>query len=163
MTARRRRGTLAETRRPIGPRRAAGMVLAMVMLAPVLAGAGAMADPVADGIPAPLDGKVGDPVRGRRIVADRTVGLCLMCHSGPIPEVRQQGDVAPDLAGAGARWSAAQLRLRIVDSRRLTPGSIMPPFFGTEGATRVAARFAGRPILDAQQVEDVVAYLETLQ
>lgn len=117
---------------------------------------------VGDGIPAPLDGLSGDAGRGRAVVADRTRGLCLMCHSGPLPEVRQQGDLAPSLAGAGSRWTPAQLRLRIVDARRLDPASIMPPFLAADG-TRVHPRFAGRGILTAQEIEDVVAYLETLQ
>lgn len=118
---------------------------------------------VGDGIPAPIGGKVGDAARGRRIVADRTAGLCLMCHSGPLPEVGQQGDLAPDLAGAGTRWTTAQLRLRVADARSLDPATIMPPMLPTAHAVRVAPRFAGKGILDAQQVEDVVAFLETLK
>jgi sulfur-oxidizing protein SoxX len=96
-------------------------------------------------------------------LADRTRGLCLLCHSGPFPEERQQGNLAPDLAGAGSRWSTAQLRARIVDSRRVNPQSIMPAYHRTEGLERVAPAFRDRPILDAQQVEDVVAYLTTLR
>lgn len=116
-----------------------------------------------DGIAASLTGRPGDPARGRAIVADRQKGLCLLCHAGPIPEQRSQGDLAPDLDGAGARWSQAQLRLRIVDSRRINPDSIMPSFFRTDGLTRVAPVLAGKPVLTAEEVEDVVAYLETLQ
>ncbi len=141
---------------------AAGPRLAAAAAATLLAcaAAGAVA---ADAIDAPLDGLRGDPARGRAIVADRTRGLCLLCHSGPIPEVRFQGDLAPDLAGAGGRWSEGQLRLRIVDGRRLNPASPMPAFHRTEGLERVAPAHRGRPILDAQQVEDVVAYLATLR
>ena len=68
---------------------------------------------VRDSIPASLTGQPGDPGRGRAIVANRTVGLCLLCHSGPIPEERFQGNLAPSLAGAGARWSEGQVRLRL--------------------------------------------------
>jgi sulfur-oxidizing protein SoxX len=118
---------------------------------------------VGDTIPAPLTQEKGDAARGRGIVADRTVGLCLLCHSGPIPEVRLQGNVAPDLGGTGARLSAAQIRLRIVDSSRLNPATIMPPYFRTDGLTRVAPAYQGKTVLSAQQVEDVVAYLATLQ
>ena len=96
-------------------------------------------------------------------MADRTRGLCLLCHSGPFPEERQQGNLAPDLAGAGSRLSTAQLRARIVDSRRINPQSIMPAYHRTEGLERVAPALRNRPILDAQQVEDVVAYLMTLR
>jgi len=91
------------------------------------------------------------------------VGLCILCHSGPFPEQRLQGNLAPDLRGAGARWSEAQLRLRIVDARRLNPDTIMPPYYRIEGLERVAAAWRGKPILTAAQIEDVVAYLVTLR
>jgi len=112
---------------------------------------------------APLTGSPGDPARGRAIVADRQVGLCLLCHSGPIPEERFQGDLAPSLAGSGARWSEAELRLRIVDPARVNPKTIMPSYFKTEGLERVAPSLRGKTLLDAQQIEDVVAYLATLK
>ncbi len=114
-------------------------------------------------MPESLTGAKGDPVRGRAIVASRQVGLCLLCHSGPFPEERFQGTLAPSLAGAGARWSEGALRLRIVDSSRITPGSIMPAYHRTDGLTRVAPAFRGRPILSAEQIEDVVAFLLTLR
>ena len=118
---------------------------------------------VGDGIPQPLAAAPGDPARGRAIVASRTVGLCLLCHAGPIAEERFQGTLAPSLAGAGGRWSVAQLRLRIVDAARLNPDTIMPPYHRTSGLRRVAGPYAGRPILTAGQVEDVVAWLATLK
>ena len=105
----------------------------------------------------------GDPQRGRAIVASRHVGLCLLCHTAPIPEERFQGDLAPNLAGTGARWTIPQLRLRIADSSRLNPATIMPSYYRTEGLTRVAPAHAGKTILSAQQIEDVVAYLATLK
>jgi sulfur-oxidizing protein SoxX len=115
-----------------------------------------------DTIPQPL-ASPGDPVRGRAIVASRQSGLCLLCHHAPIPEERFQGNLAPDLAGSGARWSEGQLRARIVDARRLLPQTIMPPYHATDGLTRVGTAWQGKPVLDAQQVEDVVAYLRTLR
>jgi sulfur-oxidizing protein SoxX len=118
---------------------------------------------VGDGVPQPLTETAGDPARGRAIVASRQQGLCLLCHSGPIPEERFQGNLAPPLDGAGARWSAAQLRLRVADARRVNPQSLMPAFYRADGLQRVAPAFAGRPVLTAQQVEDVVAYLLTLK
>jgi sulfur-oxidizing protein SoxX len=118
----------------------------------------------ADGIPSPLPGATeGNAQRGRAIVADRQVGLCLLCHAAPIPEERFQGDLAPDLAGAGARWTVPQLRLRIADSSRLNPATIMPSYFRTDGLSRVAPNYAGKTILSAQQIEDVVAYLAMLK
>lgn len=119
----------------------------------------------ADGgrIEAPLTAQPGDAARGRAIVVNRQQGLCLLCHSGPFPEERFQGNVAGSLAGAGTRWSAAELRARIVDARRINPASPMPAFHRTEGLTRVGPAWRGRPVLDAQQVEDVVAFLQTLR
>jgi sulfur-oxidizing protein SoxX len=116
-----------------------------------------------DGIPQPLAGLRGDPVRGRAIVASRQTGLCLLCHAAPVPEERFQGNLAPDLAGVGARYTEAQLRLRVVDPRRLNPRSFMPAFHSDQHPTRVGAAWAGKPILTAQQVEDVVAWLVTLR
>ncbi|HZH08424.1 MAG TPA: sulfur oxidation c-type cytochrome SoxX [Lautropia sp.] len=117
-----------------------------------------------DGIADTLPGAVaGDAASGRAIVASRQVGLCLLCHAGPIPEEPFQGNLAPDLAGAGDRSSAAQLRLRIADASRLNPDTIMPSYFRTGGLNRVASSYREKPILSAQQIEDVVAYLQTLR
>ena len=110
-----------------------------------------------------MTGSPGDATRGRAIATNRQVGLCLLCHSGPFPEERFPGTLAPDLAGAGARWTAGQLRLRVADSARLDPATLMPPYHRTEGLSRVGATWQGRPVLSAQQVEDVVAFLSTLR
>jgi sulfur-oxidizing protein SoxX len=118
---------------------------------------------VGDAIPAPLTGTLGEPARGRAIVVNRRVGLCLLCHSGPFPEEKLQGNLAPDLAGTGARWSAGQLRLRLVDASRLNPDTIMPPYYRVDGLDRVTPALRGKPILSAQQIEDVVAFLATLR
>jgi L-cysteine S-thiosulfotransferase len=116
-----------------------------------------------DGLPTSLTGAKGDPARGRAIVASRQVGLCLLCHSGPFPEERFQGNLAPDLKGAGSRWSEGQLRLRIVDPARINPATIMPAYHRTEGLVRVAPVYRGKPVLTAEQIEDVVAFLTTLK
>ena len=119
---------------------------------------------VGDAIPAALTGKPGDPARGRAIVANRQVGLCMLCHSASvIPEEKFQGDLAPDLAGAGSRWNIGELRLRIVDASRFNADTIMPAYYKTEGLTRVGSGFTGKTILSAEQVEDVVTYLATLR
>jgi sulfur-oxidizing protein SoxX len=118
---------------------------------------------VGDAIPASLTGAPSDPERGRAIVANRQVGLCLLCHSGPFPEERFQGTLAPDLKGAGLRSTEGQLRLRIVDAAKLKPDTIMPPYYRVDGLERVAPAFQGKPLLTAEQIEDVVAYLMTLR
>jgi sulfur-oxidizing protein SoxX len=136
---------------------------AMAMGSVAVLMAACAATPPRDAMPQPLTAVPGDAARGRAIVASRQAGLCLLCHPAPIPEERFQGNLAPDLAGSGARWSAAQLRLRIVDARVLNPQTIMPPYHATDGLQRVGAAWQGKALLDAQQVEDVVAWLVTLQ
>ncbi|MCW0232086.1 MAG: sulfur oxidation c-type cytochrome SoxX [Ferrovibrio sp.] len=116
-----------------------------------------------DAIPDSLTGSPGDAARGRAIVTNRQKGLCLLCHTGPFAEERFQGDLAPSLAGAGSRWTEGQLRLRIVDSRRVTPSTIMPSYYRIDGLTRVGAAWRDRPVLSAAEIEDVVAFLKTLR
>jgi len=111
----------------------------------------------------PLTTQPGDAVRGRAIVASRQSGLCLLCHSGPFPEVRFQGNLAPELTGIAQRLSVSMLRARIADARRLNPETIMPPYFRTDGLARVAGSFAGQTLLNAQQIEDVITYLQSLK
>jgi sulfur-oxidizing protein SoxX len=95
-------------------------------------------------------------------VVDRTT-TCILCHSGPFPELRFQGDLAPNLKGAGGRWTIPQLRLRLVDASRFNPDTIMPSYYRVDGLTRVGRHWQGKPILDAEQIEDIVAYLATLR
>jgi sulfur-oxidizing protein SoxX len=134
------------------------MLLLAAAAAPVLG-----YEVVGDGIPQPLTATPGDAARGRAIAASRQTGLCLLCHSAPIVEERFQGNLATDLAGAGSRWSEAQLRLRLVDARRLNPASPMPAYYRADGLQRVGEAWQGRSILSAQQIEDVVAWLRTLR
>ena len=117
---------------------------------------------VDDAIPASLTGTRGEPERGRAIVVARQ-NTCLLCHSGPFPEERFQGNLSPSLKGTGARWNEGQLRLRLVDASRLNAETIMPSYYRVEGLNRVAPAWRGKPILSAEQIEDVVAYLATLR
>jgi sulfur-oxidizing protein SoxX len=150
--------------------------LAVVLAATVIAASGAApvsseeprrsgGDVVAtgDAMAGPLPATAaGDPARGRHIVLDREVGNCLICHKVPEPAELFQGDLGPDLRGIGKRLTAGQIRLRLVDQSRLNPQTMMPPYHRVDGLNRVAARYRGKPLLTAQEVEDVVAYLETL-
>lgn len=139
----------ADRVRPLGLTLVSRLLLAALLTSPALA--------------APPGASPGDPARGRAIVANRQVGLCLLCHTAPIPEEKFQGNLAPDLAGSGSRWTEAQLRQRIVNSSTINPSTIMPAYHKTTGLTRVAPAHRDKPILTAQQVEDVVAYLATLR
>jgi sulfur-oxidizing protein SoxX len=117
---------------------------------------------VGDAIPESLTNMRGDPVRGRTLVVDRT-STCILCHNGPFPEQKFQGDLAPNLAGSGSRWSEGQLRLRLVDASRLNAATIMPSYYRTDGLNRVGRSWQGKTILTAEQIEDIVAYLVTLR
>ena len=116
-----------------------------------------------DRINASLTGQPGDPGRGRAIVLDLHGSTCLLCHAGPFPEQRFQGTIGPSLAGVGDRLSEGQIRLRLVDASVANPETVMPRFYAVTGLTRVAPAYAGRPVLEADQIEDVVAFLTTLR
>ena len=121
------------------------------------------AQAIVDGvINAPLTGTPGDPVRGRTIVASRQTGLCLLCHSGPFPEERFQGNLAPELSASVGRYTAPQLRARIVDASYFNANTIMPAYYRTDHLQRVAPKFVGQTILTGQEIEDVVSFLLTL-
>jgi sulfur-oxidizing protein SoxX len=139
------------------------LVVLAACCAPVLAEEGLRPyEVVGNSIPKSLTGTSGDPERGRAIVVKRE-STCLLCHSGPFPEQRFQGDLSPDLKGAGSRWSEGELRLRLVDPSRLNPATIMPSYYRLDGLHRVAQNYRGKPVLTAEQIEDVVAYLKTLK
>jgi L-cysteine S-thiosulfotransferase len=137
---------------------------ATLLAAPLSAGAQALVPYkiVGDGIPGSLTGTPGDAARGRALVLDRT-STCILCHSGPFPETRFQGDLAPSLAGAGSRWSESQLRLRLVDAAHFNPATIMPSYYRVDELARVGMNWRGKPILSEEQIEDIVAYLATLR
>jgi L-cysteine S-thiosulfotransferase len=146
--------------------RAVLLAAALVCAAPIR---GAVAadlvpfDVAGDTIPTPLGGLVGDARRGRDIIVDRSIGNCLICHKVPVANEPFQGELGPSLAGVGSRFSVGQIRLRMVDQSRLNPATLMPPYHRTQNLTRVAEKFAGTPVLSAQQIEDVVAWLATLK
>ena len=142
-----------------------GVLLAAALFAlPATARAQALREyaVVGDAIPQSLTGAAGDAARGRALVLERS-STCILCHSGPFPETRFQGDLAPDLAGAGGRWSEGQLRLRLVDASSLNPATIMPSYYRLDGLVRAGPAWRGKPILSVEQIEDMVAYLSSLR
>ena len=134
---------------------------ALVWLMVPLIGVSAMGLP--DQALSPLTSEVGDIGRGRVVLLDQSRGNCTLCHAVPEASVRFSGDIGPPLHGVGARFSAAQLRYRVIDSSRLNPNTPMPAYHRVENLTRVAPQFQGKPILAAQEVEDLVAYLSSLK
>ena len=134
----------------------ASLLLAMAI--PAMAAAQAL-QVTGDAVMQSLTGSAGDPARGRAIIIDRQKGFCLLCHSGPFSEEPLQGNLAPSLAGAGSRWNEGQLRLRLMDNKRINPESIMPAYHSIEGLNRVGLAWRDRPILNAAEIEDVLAFL----
>lgn len=116
-----------------------------------------------DVIAAPLGGLSGDAVRGLAIIRDRRTGNCLICHALPLADEPFQGDLGPPLSGVGSRLSEGQIRLRLVDQSKVNPDTLMPPYYRIDGLANVAQTYAGKPALNAQQIEDVVAYLTSLK
>lgn len=147
----------------------AGVALAALALIAVERGGAQGRDHIVDyqivggAIPAPLTDQPGDPERGRRIVLDREKGDCTVCHAMPLPQRQFHGTIGPPLDGVGSRYTAGELRLRVVDPKALNPETIMPAYYKVTGLHRVLGRYRDRPILTAQEVEDVVAYLLTLR
>src|SRR5260370_2988770 len=111
---------------------------------------------VGDAIPVSLTGMPGDATRGRALVVERT-STCILCHSGPFPEQKFQGDLAPDLAGAGSRWSEGQLRLRLVGASGLNPATIMPSYYRVEGLVRFAPPWRATPPPPARHTHPLAA------
>jgi sulfur-oxidizing protein SoxX len=121
--------------------------------------------PVQTGMPTPLTDLPGDPRRGRAVAVNSDRGNCIICHKMPMLDIPPEafGDLGPPLDGVGTRLSVAELRLRIIDARQINPDTIMPPYRRIEGLHRVQRPHVGRPILSAQDVEDLIAYLATLR
>ena len=124
---------------------------------------GATLQVVGDTIPDPLERAVGDVARGQALLVARDSANCVLCHALPAGVVRFAGNVGPSLDGVASRLTVAQLRLRVADIQRLGADTVMPSYYRTGQLDRVAPAFAGKPILNAQQLEDVIAYLATLR
>nr|WP_302474346.1 sulfur oxidation c-type cytochrome SoxX [Roseococcus sp. MDT2-1-1] len=137
--------------------------MALTLLAAPVAGQVASFTVTGDAIEAPLDGLQGDPVRGEAVVRNRETANCLICHAIPDTAERFMGEIGPPLAGVGSRLSPGQIRLRVVDPTLWNPQAIMPAYHRTEGLVRVDPRYRDHPVLSAQEVEDVVAYLSALE
>ena len=147
------------------PGRLAALALALPVSAPALAAsaaaATAAAEPEAAGtaLAAPAAPDPAAIARGAALVASRSQGLCVLCHALPGQPPTEQGTLGPPLAGVGARLSAAQLRERLLAPERFNPGTVMPAYGRSTGLQQVAAGRRGQPLLDAAQIDDVLAWL----
>ena len=113
---------------------------------------------------AALTAQAGDPAAGRKVFMNRKLGNCLACHANEdMSDQSFHGEVGPALDGVADRWEAAELRGIVVNSKMMFEGTIMPAFYKDDGFERNLKKFQGKSILNAQQVEDVVAYLLTLK
>ena len=141
-------------------------VAALLGATPALAGEVKPADVAFEegAVAASLTGVAGDAASGRKVFANRKQGNCLACHSNAdLAEESFHGEVGPPMDGVADRWSVAELRGIVANSKQMFEGTIMPAFYVDDGYTRPLDDFAGKSILTAQQVEDVIAYLGTLK
>ena len=146
----------------------AAMLLVAGLCAPV-----ANAEPVAPGdvkiedgtIAMSLTGNGGNAEAGAKTMVDRSLGNCLACHAvTALNKELFHGDVGPSLDGVGSRWNEAELRAIIVNSKAIfSDETVMPGFYSLEVGLNPRKDLAGKTILTAEQVEDVVAYLATLK
>jgi len=136
---------------------------AALALALALPSAGAAQDGAS--LEEPLTAEPGNVQRGKAVAVNSDLGNCLICHAIPIPEVPDgaAGDIGPSLGGVGSRLTAGEMRQRIVDPKALDPQTVMPAYFVSDGLVRVQTQYAGKTILTAQQIEDLVAFLLTLK
>lgn len=110
-----------------------------------------------------LTGAAGDAAAGRDVFANRKLGNCLACHMNEDwSEQSFHGEVGPPLDGVADRWTEAELRGIVINAKMMFPDTLMPAFYVDSGFERPLEKFAGKSILNAQQVEDVIAYLQTL-
>ena len=117
-----------------------------------------------EAIKASLTGKAGDPANGKKVFLNRKKGNCLACHV--VSSLKDQpfhGQVGPPLDGTASRWSEGEIRLRIVNAKALNEDTIMPAFYRTDGFHRVLKKFKDKSVLNAQEVEDVLAYVMTMK
>lgn len=120
-----------------------------------------------------LTGTPGNPDEGMVIMTTNALGNCVACHAiAAMPDVPFQGNIGPQLDGAADRWTEAQLRGIVVDAKHTFPDSFMPGMYKVGPFIRPGIAYTAKPpekpediqpILSAQQVEDVVAYLMTLK
>lgn len=115
-----------------------------------------------------LTGQAGDPSAGAEAFKGRKLGNCLACHANSdMADQPFHGEIGPPLDGVAERYTEAEMRAIIVNAKQVFgDGTIMPAFYkimSDDPAKRVSEKFQGKTILEAQQIEDIIAYLKTLK
>lgn len=121
-------------------------------------------------VAASLTGVAGDAANGAVVAGSKSKGNCVACHEvSALADVPFQGGVGPMLDGAGGRWSEAELRGLVANAKMTFEGTVMPAFYKVDGFIRPGDGYTGKapagalpPVLNAQEIEDVVAFLITL-
>jgi sulfur-oxidizing protein SoxX len=143
--------------------RAGAALLALCLAAPAAGQEVARYAVTGDAVEGPLDGLSGDAARGARIVRNRETANCLICHTVPEPSESFMGEIGPPLAGVALRLTPGQIRLRLIDPTEVNAAAVMPAYHRVAGLVHVEERYRDRPVLSAQEIEDVVAYLSGLK
>ncbi|MFD1341885.1 sulfur oxidation c-type cytochrome SoxX [Litorisediminicola beolgyonensis] len=117
-----------------------------------------------------LSGAPGDAEAGANVASTRGLGNCVACHQISALDAAFQGEIGPPLDGVADRWGEAELRGIVANAKITFPDTVMPAFYKSTGFIRPGDAFTGKagteplpPLLTAQQVEDVVAFLMTLK
>ncbi len=112
-----------------------------------------------------LSGMAGDAAKGKLLFSNRKLGNCLACHvNKDLADKPFHGEIGPPLDGVAGRYSVPEMRAILVNSKLvLSEDTIMPGFYQPDAGARVIKKFKGKTILSAQQIEDIIAYLQTLK
>lgn len=122
-------------------------------------------------VAASLSGVAGDAASGAVIAGTKSLGNCVACHQlTALADVPFHGEIGPSLDGAGDRWTEAELRGLMTNAKMTFEGTMMPAFYKVDGFVRPGAAYTGKaptealtPILTAQEIEDVIAFIATLK
>ncbi len=122
-------------------------------------------------VAASLTGVAGDAANGAVVMRTKSKGNCIACHAvSALNDAPFHGEVGPELDGVGDRWSPAELRGILANAKVTFDGTIMPSYYKVDGFIRPGNAYTGKaaegalsPLLAAQDIEDVVAFLSTLK
>jgi sulfur-oxidizing protein SoxX len=122
-------------------------------------------------VAASLTGVAGDAANGAVVMKTKSKGNCIACHAvSALNDAPFHGEVGPELDGVGDRWTSAELRGILSNAKITFDGTVMPAYYKVDGFIRPGNAYTGKaadgalsPLLSAQDIEDVVAFLSTLK